>query len=126
MSTSLFILVEEALGGEDMEALCRDLENVEGITQAVSVSGLLPSGFDLGMLPEDIAQLAQSGGKKLILANSAYKSGTGELTAQLKAISSEAEGYVKRLTFEQDTVSICRERAFLLSGISIGLELGRL
>ena len=49
-----------------------------------------------------------------------------ELTAQLKAISPEAEGYVKRLTFEQDTVSICRERAFLLSGISIGLELGRL
>lgn len=84
MTTSHFILVDEALGGEDMEALCRDLENVEGITQAVSVSGLLPSGFDLGMLPEDIAQLAQSGGKKLILANSAYKSGTGELTAQLK------------------------------------------
>lgn len=84
MTTSHFILVDEALGGEDMEALCRDLENVEGITQAVSVSGLLPSGFNLGMLPEDIAQLAQSGGKKLILANSAYKSGTGELTAQLK------------------------------------------
>ena len=41
-------------------------------------------------------------------------------------ISPEAEGYVKRLAFEQDTVSICREQAFLLSGISIGLELGRL
>ncbi|USF27221.1 hypothetical protein N510_002167 [Firmicutes bacterium ASF500] len=49
-----------------------------------------------------------------------------ELTAQIKAISPEAEGHVRRLTFEQDTVSICRERAFLLSGISIGLELGRL
>ena len=84
MTTSHFILVDEAMGGEELEALCRDLENVEGITQAVSVSGLLPSGFDFGMLPEDIAQLAQSGGKKLILANSAYKSGTGELTAQLE------------------------------------------
>ena len=49
-----------------------------------------------------------------------------ELTAQLKAISPEAEDCVKRLIFEQDTVSICRERAFLLSGISIGLELRRL
>ncbi|NBJ88491.1 efflux RND transporter permease subunit [Acutalibacter sp. 1XD8-36] len=84
MTTSHFILVDEAMGGEELEALCRDLENVDGITQAVSVSGLLPSGFDFGMLPEDIAQLAQSGGKKLILANSAYKSGTGELTAQLE------------------------------------------
>ncbi len=87
MTTSHFILVDEAMGGEELEALCRDLENVEGITQAVSVSGLLPSGFDFGMLPEDIAQLAQSGGKKLILANSAYKSGTGELTAQLEEMN---------------------------------------
>lgn len=91
MTTSHFILVDEAMGGEELEALCRDLENVEGITQAVSVSGLLPSGFDFGMLPEDIAQLAQSGGKKLILANSAYKSGTGELTAQLEEMDALIE-----------------------------------
>ena len=49
-----------------------------------------------------------------------------ELTARLKAISPEAEDCVKRLTFQLDTVSICREQAFLLAGVSIGLELGRL
>ena len=51
---------------------------------------------------------------------------TEELTARLSTISPETEDCVKRLTFHQDTVSICRERAFLLSGISIGLALGRL
>ena len=51
---------------------------------------------------------------------------TEELTARLKAISPDAEDCVKRLTFQLDTVSICREQAFLLAGVSIGLELGRL
>lgn len=83
MTTSHFILVDEAMSDEDLKTLCGELEEVEGVTQVASVSELLPSGFDFDMLPEDIAQLARSGGRKLILANSAYKSGTDELTAQL-------------------------------------------
>ena len=88
MTSSHFILVDEDISDEDLKALCKGLEGVEGITQVASVSELLPSGFDAEMLPEDIAQLAQSGGKKLILANSAYKSGTDELTAQLNEMDS--------------------------------------
>ncbi len=84
MTTSHFILVDKDMNDEDLKTLCKDLEGVEGVTQVASVSELLPAGFSTDMLPEDVAQLAQSGGRKLILANSAYKSGTGELTAQLK------------------------------------------
>lgn len=88
MTTSHFILVDKDMGGEDFEGLCESLKGVEGISQVASVSGLLPPGFDPGMLPEGIAQLAQSGGKKLILANSAYKSGTDQLAAQLNQMDS--------------------------------------
>ncbi len=91
MTTSHFILVDKDMSDEDLKTLCKDLEGVEGVTQVVSVSELLPAGFSTDMLPEDVAQLAQSGGRKLILANSAYKSGTGELTAQLK----EMDGLIK-------------------------------
>lgn len=91
MTTSHFILVDKDMNDEDLKTLCKDLEGVEGVTQVASVSELLPAGFSTDMLPEDVAQLAQSGGRKLILANSAYKSGTGELTAQLK----EMDGLIK-------------------------------
>lgn len=84
MTTSHFILVDESISDESLKALCGGLEQVEGITQVASVSEILTPGFDTEMLPEDIAQLARSGGWKLILANSAYKSGTDELTAQLQ------------------------------------------
>ncbi len=91
MTTSHFILVDKDMSDEDLKTLCKDLEGVEGVTQVASVSELLPAGFSTDMLPEDVAQLAQSGGRKLILANSAYKSGTGELTAQLN----EMDGLIK-------------------------------
>lgn len=88
MTTSHFILVDENMEDEALKDLCAQLEGVEGITQVASVSKLLAPGFDTELLPGDLAQLAQSGGKKLILANSAYKSGTKELTAQLSEMQS--------------------------------------
>lgn len=48
-----------------------------------------------------------------------------QLTQQLKALP-EAEALTKKLTFHLDSASLCRNQAFLLSGISIGLSLGRL
>ena len=44
----------------------------------------------------------------------------------LKALKPEMAEQVDRLKNELDKVYSCREQAFLLSGISIGLELGRL
>lgn len=48
-----------------------------------------------------------------------------QLTEQLKALP-EAEALTKKLTFHLDAASLCRNQAFLLAGMSIGLSLGRL
>lgn len=87
MTTSHFILVDESLTSGEVGALCQDLEKLDGITQSISVDKLLGPGVDTDFLPEDIRQLAQSGGYKLILANSAYKSGTDELNRQVEEIN---------------------------------------
>lgn len=49
-----------------------------------------------------------------------------QLTNQLKATNPEAEKQVEKLEIALNNIHSCREQAFLLSGISIGLELGRL
>lgn len=49
-----------------------------------------------------------------------------QVTETLKELSPETAEQVDRLKNELDKVYSCREQAFLLSGISIGLELGRL
>lgn len=48
------------------------------------------------------------------------------LTKELRALSPEAEEPVENLKIELGNLHFCQEQAFLLSGISIGLELGRL
>lgn len=48
------------------------------------------------------------------------------LAKELKVLVPEAEEQIKQLEIELGSVYFCREQAFLLSGISIGLELGRL
>ncbi len=50
----------------------------------------------------------------------------GQLTDQLKALSPEAKQWMDALKTEQLTINGNQERAALLAGISIGLELGRL
>lgn len=86
MTTSHFILVDESLSSAEVSMLCDQLKEVDGITQAISVDALTGPRLESGFLPEEVAQLAQSGGRKLILANSAYQSGTDQLDAQLKAM----------------------------------------
>ena len=48
------------------------------------------------------------------------------LAEKLKALNPDTEKYVEELEIELDNVHFCREQAFLLSGIAIGLELGQL
>ena len=49
-----------------------------------------------------------------------------KLTSQLKALGPEAENWIDELKAELLKIDINQERAVLLAGISIGLELGRL
>lgn len=50
-----------------------------------------------------------------------------DMTAKtLVNLAPEAKEHVEKLKLELDDVYSCREQAFLLAGVSIGLELGRL
>ena len=48
------------------------------------------------------------------------------LEEELRVLAPEAEERLEKLETEWDNIHFCREQAFLLAGISIGLELGRL
>lgn len=88
MTTSHFILVPETLSAAKVSDLCDDIDQVEGITQVVSLDSITGPGFDTQLLPEDVMQLVQAGGYKLILANSSYKTGTAAIDTQLDQLNS--------------------------------------
>lgn len=49
----------------------------------VSLDSITGPGFDTELLPDSVMEILQSGGYKLILANSSYKTGTDAINSQL-------------------------------------------
>ena len=83
MTTSHFILVHDDLTATQVSDLCDELKDVDGITQVVSLDSITGPGFDTDLLPDSVTEILQSGGYKLILANSSYKTGTDAINNQL-------------------------------------------
>ena len=83
MTTSHFILVHDDLTATQVSDLCDEINDVDGITQVVSLDSITGPGFDTSLVPDSVMEILQSGGYKLILANSSYKTGTDAINNQL-------------------------------------------
>ena len=83
MTTSHFILVHDDLTATQVSDLCDEINDVDGITQVVSLDSITGPGFDTSLVPDSVMEILQSGGYKLILANSSYKTGTDAINSQL-------------------------------------------
>ena len=66
-----------------MSDLCDELKDVDGITQVVKSRFHYRPRHDTELLPDSVMGDLQSGGYKLILANSSYKTGTDAINSQL-------------------------------------------
>ena len=73
-----------------MSDLCDELKDVDGITQVVSLDSITGPGLPDELLPDSIMEILQSGGYKLILANSSYKTGTDAINNQLDEMISSS------------------------------------
>ena len=72
MMTNHFILVREELTASQVSALCDEIKEVDGITQVVSLDSITGPGFETELLPDELMNIVQNGGYKLILANGRY------------------------------------------------------
>jgi predicted RND superfamily exporter protein len=93
MTTSHFILVDENVSTLDVSRLCDEIQQVDGITQAISVDSIVGPDMLTELLPDSVSELSASGGRKLILANSAYKSGTDIMSTQLSELNTIVKRY---------------------------------
>lgn len=93
MTTSHFILVDEALPSSQIAALSEDLQKIDGINQVVSVENLVGAGIPESMLPADVLDIFHAGNHRMLLANSAYQSGTAALNEQLTEMNKTVKGY---------------------------------
>lgn len=93
MATSHFVLVDENLSEKDLHSLTDEMSAVDGVHQVLSYESFLGAGIPESFIPEEISEIFEAGGHRMILVNSSYKSGTDELNDQLTELNDIVKKY---------------------------------
>lgn len=95
MTSTHFVLVDEKLESYQIKDIASKIEKIDGINEVVAydkyVGGLIP----VEIQPEEIKNSLNTGGKKLIVANSIYKAASDEENEQIDDINKIIKSYDK-------------------------------
>ena len=87
MTTTHFIMVDDSLSNSQMRDLSDQVEAVDGVNQVLSYEKFVGGGLPEDLIPQEIQDIFHAGGKRMLLANSSYKSGSDEQNKQLDEIT---------------------------------------
>ena len=77
------LLVDSSLSNEDINMMLNEIESLDGIDWALSLSKLEKVGIPESILPENITSKVQNDRYKVILINSLYEKATPEINEQI-------------------------------------------
>lgn len=95
MTTSHFILVDESMSNNDIREMSEKIEKLDGVEQVLSFEKFVGGGIPETVIPDDIREIFNAGGRKMILANSSYKSASDAQNKQLDEINGIVKAYDK-------------------------------
>ena len=93
MTTTHFVIVDDAIPNSRLTELTSELEQVDGVNQVLSYEKFLGGGIPESFVPEEIREIFQAGGHRMLLANSGYESGTEAQNAQLDRMNAIVKRY---------------------------------
>lgn len=96
MNTTHFILVNDELKTKDIQSLCSEIEDVKGIENVLAYEKFVGGGVAKTFEPEEIKDIFENGGYKLIVANSDFRAATDDENNQLDAIHKILNKYDKK------------------------------
>lgn len=93
MTTTHFIIVDENLSNEQVNEMSGQIEQLDGIEQVLSYEKFVGGGVPLDFIPQDVKDIFNQGGKKMILANSSFKAASNEQNAQIDQMNQIIKKY---------------------------------
>lgn len=93
MDTTHFVLVSDQLDDYKIKNLTEELQNVDGVNEALSYEKYVGGGIPTAFEPAAIRETFNQGGHKMILVNSLYKAGSDQCNAQLDEMKKIAKSY---------------------------------
>ncbi len=93
MASTHFLVLPDTTPAKDVEKMMKEIEELEGISDVLSLNTILGSAIDTSILPEIVKDLCYKDGYSLAMINSAYDAGSAEANAQVNAMRTIVEKY---------------------------------
>lgn len=93
MANTHMILADKDMDKEDVKAMTRELEQVDGIKAALSLDSVLGRTIPEEILPDEAVAAMKSGKYQLMLAMSEYRTASKEVNRQLAAMNDIVKKY---------------------------------
>ncbi|MBB5182046.1 efflux RND transporter permease subunit [Catenisphaera adipataccumulans] len=95
MTTTHFILVDDSVEAKDIEKICDEIDDVDGIRNTIAYEQIVGPAVSNAFEPEAVEKIFHNGHYKLIIANSDYKGATSKENKQLDQIDKIIKKYDK-------------------------------
>ena len=93
LGSTHMILADSSVSQKDMEAMLNEMEDVDGVKDALGLSSVVGSSVPQEIIPKDVRDLLQSENYQLILINSEYKTATDEVNNQITELNEILKKY---------------------------------
>ena len=93
MTTSHFIMVNKDLSSSDTQAMIKEIEGLDGITNVVAYDKFVGPMIPAELEPGAIKDLTETEDLKLVLVNTSYRSATDEINKQIDDLYTITQKY---------------------------------
>jgi predicted RND superfamily exporter protein len=93
MKNTHFVLVSDTLSGSTVRELDKELGKVDGVTNVMCLDKFVGGAIPKDFIPDEISELMQAGGYKLVLMNSDCENGSDAMNEQIAAIQKVVKQY---------------------------------
>jgi hypothetical protein len=127
MSTIHIILADEDLEAKDVKNMLSEIEQVDGVSFALSEDSLIGSRIPKDFLPASATEELESGGRQLMIIGSEYKVASDEANAQVDRLNEILKRYdpsgllIGEAPCTKDLITITDHDFTVVSAVSIVL-----
>ena len=93
MATTHFVIFDEDLSSETVNAMTKEIQDIDGINTVLSLDSILGSSIPKDVLPDEIKSICVKDGYQLMMINSEYSTASDELNAQVDTLKEVVTKY---------------------------------
>ena len=127
IGTSHIIIADADLPAKEGRAMCKEIEEVDGVKSVLGIDALLGTAIPRNMLPDQVGEALIGDQHQMILVNCAYRVSTEECNDQIDNINRIMDKYDESATLigegpaTKDLIQITGRDFTIVNWISIGM-----